>query len=363
MRKPYQLWVLTLCVVLAIFGVWLRGYAQTRGPDVQYVPTPENVVDEMLRLTAVTKDDIVYDLGCGDGRLVITAAQRFGARGVGIDIDPQRIIESRDNARQAGVTERVRFLEQDLFEADIRQATVVTLYLLPKLNVQLRPKLLRDLQPGTRIVSHDFDMAEWQPDQTVRIPGASRSHTVYYWVIPADVSGVWHVQVPAGMGERRYELRLQQEFQVVRGTISMEGHDVPITNATLVGDHLRFTANPGGQGQMSFDGRVDANLMHGRVEIHGGALEGSVMTGRRSARRPVPAAGRRVEQPSDGMHGEALTGILPLSASRSTTAWPQHCGLQVWCRFPLLMHALLDAEFFELAPQAGAADGKSLRGA
>ena len=145
MRKPYQLWVLTLCVVLAIFGVWLSGSAQTRGPDVQYVPTPENVVDEMLRLTAVTKEDIVYDLGCGDGRLVITAAQRFGSRGVGIDIDPQRISESRDNARQAGVTERVRFLEQDLFEADFRQATVVTLYLLPRLNVQLRPKLLRDL--------------------------------------------------------------------------------------------------------------------------------------------------------------------------------------------------------------------------
>ena len=223
MRKPRQLWILTCCVVLAIVGVWLSGYAQTRGPDVQYVPTPENVVDEMLRITGVTKDDVVYDLGCGDGRLVITAAKRYGARGVGIDIDPQRITESRDNARQADVTERVRFLEQDLFEADIRQATVVTLYLLPKLNVQLRPKLLHDLKPGTRVVSHDFDMAEWQPDRTVQVPGASRPHAVHYWVVPADVSGVWHVQVPAGTGEQRYELRLQQEFQAVRGVIATAG--------------------------------------------------------------------------------------------------------------------------------------------
>jgi SAM-dependent methyltransferase len=274
MRKPHQLWVLTLLVALLIVGVRLGGYAQTRGPDVQYVPTPENVVDEMLRLTGVTKDDIVYDLGCGDGRLVISAAQRFGAHGVGIDIDPQRISESRDNARQAGVTDRVRFLEQDLFEADIGQATVVTLYLLPKLNVQLRPKLLRDLKPGTRVVSHDFDMAEWQPDQTIKVSGASRSHTVYYWVVPADVGGVWPVQVPAGTGERRYELRLQQEFQTVRGTIGMEGRDIPITDATLVGDRLRFTAVTDDQGRLSFDGRIDAGLMYGRVEIQKGPLAG-----------------------------------------------------------------------------------------
>jgi SAM-dependent methyltransferase len=274
MRKRRHLWVLPISVVIAIVSLWLSGYAQSRAPDVHYVPTPEDVVDEMLRVTGVTKDDIVYDLGCGDGRLVITAAKRFGARGVGIDIDPQRISESRENARQAGVTDRVRFLEQDLFEADIGQATIVTLYLLPKLNVQLRPKLLRDLKPGTRVVSHDFDMAEWRPDQTIRVPGASRSHTVYYWVVPADVGGVWHVQIPAGRAEQRYELRLQQEFQAVHGTIGAEGRETPISNASLVGDRLRFTARPDAQGQMSFDGRVDTNLLHGRVEIRGGSLEG-----------------------------------------------------------------------------------------
>jgi SAM-dependent methyltransferase len=276
MRKRPTLWVLTLSVVLAIAGAQVGVDAQSRGPDVQYVPTPQNVVDEMLRLTKVTKDDVVYDLGCGDGRLVITAAKEFGASGVGIDIDPQRISESLDNARQAGVTDRVQFLKQDLFEADIRQATVVTLYLLPRLNVQLRPKLLRDLQPGTRVVSHDFDMAEWRPDQTVRVPGPSRSHSVYYWVIPADVNGVWHVHVhvPAGPGTQQYVLRFQQQFQEVHGTIGVDGHDHPITHATLMGDRLRFTAHLNGQGPVFFDGRVGTGVMAGSIEIQEGPLAG-----------------------------------------------------------------------------------------
>jgi SAM-dependent methyltransferase len=152
-----------------------------RQPDVIYVPTPRAVIDAMLRIAKVQADDVIYDLGCGDGRIVITAAQEYGARGIGIDIDPQRIREANENARQAGVTDRVRFLNEDLFEADISQATVVTLYLLESLNEKLRPKLLRELRPGTRIVSHDFKMGDWEPEQAIEMNG----HRVYFWTVPA----------------------------------------------------------------------------------------------------------------------------------------------------------------------------------
>jgi len=148
--------------------------------DVPYVPTPPEVVETMLKLGGVTKGDILYDLGCGDGRIVVMAAQRFGiARGTGIDIDPDRIKEAQENARQAGVTDRVRFLEKNLFDADVHDATVVTLYLLPEVNLKLRPKLLKDLKVGSRIVSHQFDMGEWQPDKKVNIDW----RVVYLWTI------------------------------------------------------------------------------------------------------------------------------------------------------------------------------------
>ena len=156
--------------------------APTCVPDVVYVPTPMSVVNEMLRLANVQSDDVIYDLGSGDGRIVISAAQQYGTRGIGIDIDPQRIQEANENAQKAEVSDRVQFLQQDLFEADFRNATVVTLYLLPELNVKLRPKLLRELKPGTRIVSHAFDMGEWEADETVEVD----DKTVYYWVVPEN---------------------------------------------------------------------------------------------------------------------------------------------------------------------------------
>jgi ribosomal protein L11 methylase PrmA len=149
-------------------------------PDVIFVPTPEAVVDAMLKVANVGANDVVYDLGCGDGRIVIAAAKNYGARGVGIDVDPQRIAEARANAVKAGVTERVQFRQEDLFAADLHEATVVTLYLLPSLNLKLLPKLEHDLRPGTRIVSHAFDMGDWTPEQHLEVDGRH----VYYWTLP-----------------------------------------------------------------------------------------------------------------------------------------------------------------------------------
>ena len=151
-----------------------------RSPDVIFVPTPNEVVDKMLEVAKVTAKDVVYDLGCGDGRIVITAAQKYGARAVGIDIDPQRIKEATANAKAAKVTDKVRFIEGDLFEADISEATVVNLYLLTRLNENLKPKFLKELKPGTRVVSHAFDMGDWAPEQKVQVAAS----TVYLWRIP-----------------------------------------------------------------------------------------------------------------------------------------------------------------------------------
>lgn len=152
-------------------------------PEVPYVPTHETVVAEMLKVAKVGKNDVLYDLGSGDGRIPITAAKRFGTRGVGVDIDPARITEARENAKKAGVADKVKFMQQDLFETDIKEATVVTLYLLPDVNLRLRPKLLADLKPGTRVVSHNYDMGDWKPLKTITVK-VPEEHTIYYWVVP-----------------------------------------------------------------------------------------------------------------------------------------------------------------------------------
>ncbi len=152
-----------------------------RNPDVIFVPTPQEVVEDMLRLANVRKGDVLYDLGSGDGRIPVTAATLYGVRAVGIDIDPERIREATENARKAGVTNLVKFRQEDLFKADFKDATVITLYLLPDLNVKLRPKLWNELKPGTRIVSHQFEMGTWKPEKKLE----SNGRTIYFWTVPA----------------------------------------------------------------------------------------------------------------------------------------------------------------------------------
>lgn len=172
--NTFKNWLI-VCFVIASTSV----YAQQPNLDVPYVPSKQEVVEEMLRVAGVKAGDVVYDLGCGDGRIVITAAQKFGATGVGVDLNPQRIKEANENAKAAGVTDKVKFVEGDLFDFDFSEANVVTMYLLPSVNLKLRPKLQSELKPGSRIVSHDFDMGDWEAEKVVEVG----NDTVYLWTI------------------------------------------------------------------------------------------------------------------------------------------------------------------------------------
>lgn len=194
------------------------------GEEVPFITSPDNVTLEMLRISGVGAQDHLIDLGSGDGRIVITAARRFGASGLGVEIVPDLVRQSQRNARDAGVAERVEFREQDLFQTDLTRATVVTMYLLPEVNMQLRPRLLA-LQPGTRIVSHDWDLGDWKPDQTTVVPvpdkqvGLEKSSKIHFWVVPAKVDGLWCPHPLMGPGA----LELTQKFQEVDGKLTRRG--------------------------------------------------------------------------------------------------------------------------------------------
>ena len=198
-------------------------------PDLPYLATPEQVGVEMLRIAGVRRDDVVYDLGSGDGRLVIAAAREFEARAVGVELDPTLVQTSRERATMAGVADRARFLWQDLFAADLGPATVVALYLREDVNLRLRPKLLQELAPGSRIVSHDFRMGTWVPDRVERVRGPDRVHTIYLWTVPADVVGRWTGTLRGRDTERPAVLDLAQRFQQLIGTLYLDGDPVFIT--------------------------------------------------------------------------------------------------------------------------------------
>jgi hypothetical protein len=222
-----------------------------QGKDVVWVPTPQALVDKMLDLAKVTPKDYVIDLGSGDGRTVITAAKR-GARAVGIEYNPDMVELSKRNAAKEGVTDRATFQKADLFETDFSQATVITMFLLPEINLKLRPKIL-NLRPGTRIVSNTFDMGEWSPDQTETVQeGCTNWCTAHLWIVPAKVDGTW--QLPQG------ELTLKQQFQTVSGSLKTGNSTSQITNGKLLGNEIHFSA-----GGSQYTGHVNGSSMEGTV--------------------------------------------------------------------------------------------------
>lgn len=233
--------------------------------DVPFVSTPHDVVQKMLEMADVGANDIVYDLGSGDGRIAIAAVKDFGAKkAVGIDIDPRRINESRGNAEAADVTDKVAFIEGNLFEFDFSEATVVTMYLLPRVNVKLRPKILSTLEPGTRVVSHDFDMGEWKPDRQAMVAGSD----VLFWIVPARVEGTWQWQSEG----QDFHLDLKQEFQNVIGKLRADGDAATISQAELDGPRFRFdtwVSRDGKQVPVHFDGRVGDGVINATIMIDG----------------------------------------------------------------------------------------------
>lgn len=240
--------------------------------DVPFVPTPHEVVDEMLRMAGVKKGDILYDLGCGDGRIVIKAAKTFGIKGTGIDIDPERIAESLANAESAGVSNMVRFLNQDLFEADFSDATVVTLYLLTSVNLRLRPKLLRELQPGARVVSHYFEMGDWEPEQSAEVSATYDDHGVYFWIIPANITGVWDWTMVGPAGSQKTTLDVKQRFQKFWGTAETSGGQLTLMDPQMKGADVRFVLRhdtPAGVALHTFEGVAKGDVIEGTVTISG----------------------------------------------------------------------------------------------
>lgn len=231
--------------------------------DVPFVPTAMVVVDEMLRLADVGPGDLVMDLGSGDGRMVIAAAGKFGARAVGVELDDHLLMQSEESARQAGVEARVKFLEQDLYKADLSAATVITMYLFPSVILKLRPRLLA-LRPGTRIVSHEYNLGEWRPDRTSTI-----RKDVFLWIVPAQVAGRWQMRLALPPIDRLIELELEQRFQEVSGHAQLNGVPAPLWEAKLAGAQLSFvivdTSDPNQEAGLYFEGRVTGDTIEGRV--------------------------------------------------------------------------------------------------
>jgi hypothetical protein len=275
MQQALQLRRVIAGVVIAATALALAGtaHAQTKkefepvvgqeGKDVIWVPTPQTLVEKMLEMAKTTPKDYVVDLGSGDGRTVITAAKKYGVQALGIEYNADMVALSKRNAEKEGVTDRAQFLQGDIFQTDFSKATVLTLYLLPTLNVKLRPTIL-NMKPGTRVVSHAFTMDDWQPDQI----DTSEGRTAYLWIVPAKVEGTWHWG--------KHELTLQQHFQQVEGLIRADSKVAQFRNARLHGDRLSFSViEYSGMGNVQHDyaGRVSGDTVEGTVRRSDGGGE------------------------------------------------------------------------------------------
>jgi hypothetical protein len=255
-----------LVLVLAV----LVATAPLRAEEVPYVQTPQSVVEAMLELAGVRATDFLIDLGSGDGRIVITAAQKHGARGLGVDYDSYLVAESNANAAKAGVADRVRFVKEDFFETDLGAATVVTMYLLPEFNLRLRPKLLAELRPGARIVSHDGDMGDWMPERVIEVPapgkpvGLHEVSTLYLWIVPARLGGRWETRVPVGEGAMDVELEFDQALDRVGGIARIDGAARAIERAVVKGRYVSFRIDDP-RGAVRFQGHVANDRIVGEV--------------------------------------------------------------------------------------------------
>ena len=266
-----------LLIVLFLLAALPAALAQELS-KLPYVPTPQIVVDEMLKMANVTAKDFVVDLGSGDGRMIITAARTFKSSGLGVDIDKKLVELSNNQAKADGVDDRVKFIEQDMFKADISKATVVTLYVLPDFMEKLRPKLLAELKPGTRIVAHDYYMPDWYPDrqfsltvpEKVKANGTDKAY-LYLWIVPSLVRGNWRMDFDVGgSGRQLIALAIEQQYQILNASAENILGAMKIDNAQLRGDEIRFDLSVGAT-PYRFTGKVIDGKMEGTAVTPGGS--------------------------------------------------------------------------------------------
>jgi len=257
------MYIFCFAAILSFISISLAQAQAVKQLDVPYVPTPYVVIEEMLRLASIRPDDFLIDLGSGDGRVLITAAQRYGARGLGVDLDEELVAMSQYSAAEAGITDRVQFLNQDLFQIDLSPATVITMYLVPRVMMRLQDKLYA-LKPGTRLISHDFDLGEWRPDAVTQI----RKNT-FLWVVPAKISGPWVARFQLQNEVIELQINWRQKFQEIDGYAKINGRGMQVWQAKLVGNRIGFIIvddrDRDRETSLYFEGVVDDGLMTGQL--------------------------------------------------------------------------------------------------